>query len=80
MKKEYSVPDIVYESFNLSTSVAACAIETNFSAYSCGYEVYPGFVIFKVGVDGCLVQIQDSIYGDKICYDNPSGLLNLFSS
>lgn len=80
MKKEYSTPDIVYESYNLSTSVAACAVETNFSEYICGYEVYPGFVIFKVGVDGCLNQIQDSAFGDKICYDNPSGLLNLFSS
>lgn len=80
MKKAYSSPDIIYESFNLSTSIAACAIETNFSEYVCGYEVYPGFVIFKMGIDGCLAPIEGDIFGDKICYDNPSGFLNLFSS
>ncbi len=80
MKKSYSAPDIVFESFSLSTSIAACDIETNFSAGTCGYEVYPGYIIFKLGIDSCGEQIEGNIYGDKLCYDNPSGLTNLFSS
>jgi len=80
MKKTYLAPDIIFESFSLSTSIAACDIETNFNEGVCGYELYPGFAIFKVGVDGCLIEIETGIYGDKICYDNPSGLTNLFSS
>ncbi len=80
MKKSYSAPDIVFESFSLSTSIAACDIETNFNEGRCGYEIYPGFSIFTIGVTGCLSQIENGIYGDSICYDNPSGLANLFSS
>lgn len=84
MKKSYSAPDIVFESFSLSTSIAACDIETNFSVGTCGYEVYPGFMIFSVGIDRCGVPIEGEIFetsdGDAICYNNPSGLTNLFSS
>lgn len=84
MKKSYSAPDIVFESFSLSTSIAACDIETNFNAGTCGYEVYPEFVIFKYGIVGCGVPIEGDIFsnvnGDTLCYDNPSGLTNLFSS
>lgn len=84
MKKSYSAPDIIFESFSLSTSIAACDVETNFGVGNCGYEVYPGFIIFKYGVDGCYAPIEGDIFetsnGDSLCYDNPSGLTNLFSS
>lgn len=80
MKKSYSAPDIVFESFSLSSSIAACEVETNFNEGNCGYELYPGFIIFMLGVDGCYMQIESNIYADKICYDNPSGFMNLFSS
>lgn len=84
MKKTYSAPDIIFESFSLSTSIAACDIETNFSVGTCGYEVYPGFVLFNYSVDRCTVPVEGDIFdsgnGDSLCYDNPSGLTNLFSS
>ncbi len=80
MKKSYSTPDIMFESFSLSTSIAACDVETNFNEGVCGYEVYPGFVIFKYGVDACFNKIESGVFGDSLCYDNPSGLTNLFSS
>lgn len=81
MKKAYSAPDIAFESFSLSSSIAACDVETNHSQGTCGYRMDDGTVIFMTGVTGCDWEI-DSPSGsyNGICYDNPSDLKTLFSS
>ena len=74
MKKVYSKPDIAYEDFSLSSSIAYCDIKANFRQGDCGYSYSPGIVFFSNNVAQC------NIDTDEICYDNPSGMTNLFGS
>lgn len=82
MKKTYSKPDILFEDFSLSVSIAAnCEEETNFAKDQCGYRFAPGMVIFLEGVTGCTTKIEDgSDSYNGICYHNPSDINNLFNS
>ena len=78
MKKAYSAPDIVFDSFALSTSVAACKFETNQSDGVCGYFFAPETIIFLQGVSGCTTPITDgSGEYNGLCYHNfsPEGML-----
>lgn len=81
MKKAYSTPDIAYESFALSTSIAACDEPTSFNKGTCGYRFSFDLVVFIQGVVGCETGIidEDGVFND-ICYDNPADMKNLFSS
>lgn len=81
MKKKYSAPDIAFESFSLSVSIATCAIGTNQGEDSCGYKWEPETIIFLEGMAGCTTEIAngDKVY-NGICYDNPSPDKNLYSS
>lgn len=78
MKKQYVKPELYFENFELSTSIATCtAITTLLSketscAYNDGVEV-----IFLVGNDNC--QTTDDGTG-KYCYDVPNGENTVFSS
>ena len=81
LKKKYSPPDIAFESFSLSASVAACAVGTNFAEGECGYQFAPGIILFMSGVGACLVPIQDgSPVFDGLCYHNPTDMNALFNS
>ena len=72
MKKVYMKPEIVFEDFSLSTSIAACDNEVNSADLnSCGVDDGDGNMIMNQGVTGCAYTppgIQD-----KVCYHPPGG-------
>ena len=82
MKKTYTKPEIMFESFSFSTNIAGdCGILNGTSAEDvCGYLDYGGDMIFLTGVHGCVIQIEQDAPNSKICYHNPSDLNRLFTS
>lgn len=85
MKKEYSSPEILYESFSLNENIAVtntnCSRNVN-TQYSgdCGLQ-YGNKIVFTIPVTGCRVKIEDgSPVFDGLCYHIPSGENNLFNS
>lgn len=76
MKKEYKKPELLFDSFELSTSIAVgCGIITKLpSEGSCGYNDN-GQIIFTSSLTGCEYEGND-----KICYDVPFDSNKLFSS
>ena len=79
MKKTYSKPDIVFDSFALSTSVAACKYETNYGPDICGYKFDHETYIFLQGVPGCTTVINEGEF-DELCYHVYSDYGMLFGS
>ena len=78
MKKQYVKPELYFEDFELSTSIAAC--EDNSGTYAmnvCGIKI-PGVdgTVFSKDITGCTVTGVDG--DDSICYHNPNG--GLFAS
>lgn len=86
MKKLYSAPDILFESFTMSTNIAGqCEGEPvgNPSRGTCGIPgSMPGFNLFSegiVGTNGCQMITEDDP-NDEFCYHAPSEYNNLFNS
>ena len=87
MGKIYTKPDIVFESFSLSTSIAAgCEVKTNTPyAGTCGFK-FGAVTVFITGVTGCTYKLpfeRDNWVdenGNAFCYHNPSEDSNLFNS
>ncbi len=82
MKKPYIKPQIAFESFQLSTSIAAsCALLGTTSAqYVCPVEdPDSGFKIFAEDITS-LCDTAPMGGNDSICYDVPSENWNVFSS
>ena len=82
MKKIYVKPQITYESFQLSTSIAAgCALlSTNALQYVCPVEdPDSGFMIFQ---DTAASACDTAPIGgnDSVCYDIPVANWNVLSS
>lgn len=84
MKKTYSKPDIAFESFSLSTSIAGnCEVKTDTKADGeCGYFMEAVGVLFIVGMGACNVPITDemSFAYNGFCYHVPMENRNLFNS
>lgn len=88
MKKAYVKPEIVFESFLLSTSIAGdCeSIVGNFTKGSCGVpneNGIPGKDLFIGEVSGCYFKVEEDEYTDgnnTFCYHNPTEYNNLFNS
>lgn len=84
MKKTYSKPEIVFESFSLSQSIAAgCDVKTNTPAQGqCGLD-FGGLMLFLDSMSGCPDIPVTSEGGDgeynNICYHTVYGD-NLFNS
>lgn len=88
MKKAYSKPEIMFESFTMSTSIAA-GCEEIFGLYArgvCGIPgSAPGMTIFNRDAAGnnCTAD-ADAIPGDPmydgLCYHVPTASENLFNS
>lgn len=85
MRKQYSKPDIAFENFALSVSIANCEIHiTGANAGECGYEYEPGVKIFTDMVNGCKPEnggipvVDDATNG--FCYHVPIVGNNLFNS
>lgn len=80
MKKSYSKPDILFESFSLSSSVAAgCAVDTPLpQSDKCGLP-YFNWVIFMNELQGCTKIVSTGLM-DGVCYHPPTEQTNLFTS
>ena len=84
MKKLYSKPEIMFESFTLSTNVAGgCEVKTNTPAdmqCSVSYvdEHLGDINIFLSSIQACVYKEPDGYNG--ICYDIPTEGNNLFNS
>lgn len=85
MKKMYSKPEIMFESFAMSTNIASgCEVKTKnpVEGTLCGYKPddrWTGDAIFETaGVLGCDSTPPTGM--DAICYHVPDESYNLFSS
>ena len=84
MKKTYSKPEIMFESFTMSTNIAA-GCENTFGLYSRGVCGFPGDApnmnIFNKNAGGdCTVDGGDADEYDGLCYHVPLESDNLFNS
>ena len=82
MKKKYSKPDIMYEDFTPSTSIAAgCKYEAEAELYKCGIQ-YDSWTLFDSKLtDICDLPVESTGgQWDEVCYHNPSIGNNVFTS
>ena len=84
MKKAYMKPEIVFESFSMSTNIAAgCEVQTDTpSENECGVY-FSGLNVFLDGMQGCDWEIlNDGGDGEflGLCFHVPTGEQNLFTS
>ena len=77
MKKNYNKPQIFYENFGISSSIAACATGVAATEDTCGYTV-AGRTLFTANNTGCEYVTQDGEFG--VCFYIPSSETNLFAS
>ena len=82
MKKVYSKPEIIFEDFTLSTSIASCDVQANSAIYQCAVEFVPGVgFLFDSTEYGCNMLIEDGSEDyNGICYHNPTPSNNVFNS
>lgn len=79
MKKQYSAPEILFEDFSLSSSIAAgCEFIANSAENVCGYRDVDGGMLFVTGVTGCVFHEPDT--NDSLCYHVPNEYANIFTS
>lgn len=84
MKKRYSKPDVFFEEFMLSVSIANCDININTQSNGTCPMIYDGVPIFTQDVFGCKMEnggvpVEDSP-ANGFCYHVPIETNNLFNS
>lgn len=83
MKKHYEKPQILFESFVLSTNInAGCEVPTNLPHWNqCGLD-FSGVVVFMEGMQGCVggIEIEEGKDFEGICYHTPTDSNNIFAS
>lgn len=82
MKKFYTKPDIVFEDFSLSTSIAG-ACETVLSTPTSGTCAvqFGRLMVFTDQVSGCAKKVVDGSEDyNKLCYHVPTEANNVFTS
>lgn len=81
MKKKYIKPEIMFESFTLSTNIAGDCTQPNSlqSENVCGLD-FGGDIIFLTGVTGCELQFETDDGSSGVCYHNPYATSLLFNS
>lgn len=82
MKKTYEKPEVYFESFELSTSIATgCEYRTNHAINVCTYELSGGLGnVFVSTTTNCNNIKAPNGEWNKICYHLPSDQSNLFTS
>lgn len=85
--KKYSTPDIVFESFSLSTSIAGnCGYKTDIKSQGDCYVQFGAVKVFTSQVGGCLSNVGnggviiDSGVFNGLCYHVPTNGNNVFMS
>ena len=82
MKKAYTQPDILFESFALSVNIASDCTRNFSGQYSgtCGLH-FGNKIVFTFAATGCYTKAEDgSPQYDYICYHIPTGDNRLFNS
>lgn len=79
MKKAYSKPDVLFDSFSMVESIASCDIQSNFQKGTCGVVMTEAITLFSEGVQACNWYFEDQQY-DGLCYHVPHESYNVFSS
>ena len=85
MKKEYSPPEIIFDSFALNENIASVNsnCDRNLTGHysgSCGLQ-FGNRVIFTVAASGCTFKVQDgSPMANGLCYHIPTGGNKIFNS
>lgn len=80
MKKAYSRPDILFDSFSMCSAIAStCEASANFARDVCGVEMTPSISLFLEGVTGCSWIVKEEEY-DGLCYHVPFDTNNVFNS
>ena len=51
MKKTYSKPDILFDSFAMAESIASCEVKANFQSGTCGVVMTEAGATYPYGVD-----------------------------
>lgn len=81
MKKSYSKPEIFFEDFSLSTSIAGSCdkIIDNATKYVCAYyDERHNKYVFTDDIGACTTKNEDGTNG--ICYHTPIDTSDLFNS
>lgn len=79
MKKSYSKPDILFDSFQMCASIASCEVVANMRKDVCGMEMAVGVAMFTEAVNNCSWKQEDGEY-DGLCYHVPLEAYNVFGS
>ncbi len=81
MKKNYSKPQLVFDSFELSESIAAgCYAISKQSELICPViDPNMGEPIFTSEGIGCVITTEEGAY-NAVCYHVPDGMHQVFSS
>lgn len=82
MKKVYIKPEILFESFTLSTNIAGdCDHKNSLQSEKaqCGLE-FGGDIIYLTGIQGCLEEYDTDGAVSGICYHVPLETSQLFNS
>jgi hypothetical protein len=80
MKKAYSKPDVLFDSFSMSQSIAnACEIRANHQKGICGVVFTESITIFNSDARACTLRYEDEQY-DGLCYHVPHESYNVFQS
>lgn len=81
MKKTYVKPEVYFESFELSTSIATgCEYKTNHAKNVCVYEIAGGRNVFVDAKTHCLDITEPGGEYGAVCYHVPIEASNLFTS
>lgn len=82
MKKTYQKPDIEFDSFSLSSSIAGpCAFDTNTQSQNVCSVDFGKYEVFTSQVNGCEGKvIADSGIYNGFCYHVPTNDKNVFMS
>ena len=83
MNKTYSKPDIVFESFSLTTSIAGdCAVKTDLQTQGTCFVQFGAIRVFTTQVAGCVnngIAIPNDEF-NGFCYHVPTNATNIFMS
>ena len=85
MRKKYTKPAIVFESFSMSTNLAgSCEFDVNFAMDICPVEMSSGETVFTAEMATCMYTPQMFNQGPDMwngfCYHIPVDTQNIFGS
>lgn len=90
MKRAYTKPDILFDSFSMSTSIAVCTTQSGQPTQSSCGLTFGNMTIFVTGISGCKTSFnfnnKTPVNGmvnsdnDAACYHNPTATFNIYNS